>query len=177
MSDNLTTTTGLSRRDALRRMVLSVTAAYVTPEVIMLSAARAGSSVSVVSVPTAASVASVATPPTPPSPPESVDQAVEVDEREGDSCKGSTSRNNSNPELDRGDSRNAQAAVAAGYAKPLEEIWPDFVANYSGTITDVEFTGFQYRPTYRIKAISPRGHLETVIVSARTGKIIRIVGC
>jgi len=71
----------------------------------------------------------------------------------------------------------AQEAVDAGFAKPLEAIWPKFSSDYSGKVIGIEFTGFRWRPRYRFKAISDLGHLETVIVSARTGLIEKVVGC
>lgn len=160
------------RRAALRRFGMAVVAAYVTPEVVLLSEARASSGVS------PPSGVSVATPPTPPSTPSDVDRNVEVDERPRDSCKTATGNENTDTiSITESDFNRAQRSVDAGFAKPLEAIWADFTREYSGKIIGVEFTGYQYRPTYRFKAISPSGHLETVVVSARTGKVLRIVGC
>ncbi|PCJ76961.1 MAG: hypothetical protein COA53_01750 [Rhodobacteraceae bacterium] len=79
--------------------------------------------------------------------------------------------------ISQSDFDRAQKAVEAGYAKPLEAIWSDFSSNYSGKVIGMEFTGFRWRPRYRFKAISANGHLETVIVSARTGLVEKVVGC
>lgn len=156
------------RRAALRRLGMAVVAAYVTPEVAMLSEARASSGVSPPSGVTA---------PTPPTPPSSPSNA-EVGDQTRDACIAETGEGNANTiSITESDFNRAQRSVDAGYAKPLEAIWADFTNSYSGKVIGVEFTGYQYRPRYRFKAISPSGHLETVVVSARTGKILRIVGC
>jgi hypothetical protein len=156
-----------SRRNAMRRLGLAVAAAYIVPEVVMLSGARASSS----------SGSSFVTPPTPPTPPSNVD-TIEADSRVSDTCqKASASEANQPISISQSDFDRAQEAVDAGYAKPLQAIWPDFLSNYSGKVIGIEFTGFRWRPRYRFKAISASGHLETVIVSARTGLIEKIVGC
>lgn len=171
MSNNPDQPDNPGRRAALRRLGMAVVAAYVTPEVILLSEARASSGVS------PPSGVSVATPPTPPSAPSNVDRNVEVDERPTDSCKTTTGNEGNAITIRESDFKRAQRSVDAGFAKPLEAIWADFTSEYSGKVIGVEFTGYQYRPTYRFKAISPSGYLETVVVSGRTGKILRIVGC
>ena len=155
-----------ARRNALRRLGLAVAAAYVVPEIVMLSEASASSS----------SGASYATPPTPPSPPENLNDR-EVDERKSDACQEVPSGTSQEIAFSESDYERAQASVAAGYAKPLTAIWPHLSIDYSGKIIGIEFTGFRWRPRYRFRAISLEGHLETVIVSARTGKIERIIGC
>ncbi len=160
-----------SRRAAMRRLGLAVTAAYIVPEVVMLSGARASTSSN------ASGGGSFATPPTPPSPPSNIED-IEADIRETDTCQKATAREASQPvTISQSDFVRAQKSVEAGYAKPLEAIWPEFSSNYSGKVIGIEFTGFRWRPRYRFKAISAIGHLETVIVSARTGIIEKIVGC
>lgn len=176
-----------SRRAALRRLGMAVVAAYVVPEVVLLSEARASG----VSPP---SGVSVVTPPTPPSEPSgasapeaetptgnsrstpSRSRDTEADDLPSDACR-TPDNSGAAIQISETDFKQAQASVDAGYAKPLEAIWGDFTSQYSGRVIGVEFTGYRYRPTYRLKAISPTGHLETVLVSARTGKIIRIIGC
>ncbi len=174
-----------SRRAAMRRLGLAVAAAYIVPEIIMLSGARAStSSTSTSSMPSngysgssGSSGSSFATPPTPPSPPSDVDE-IEADVKESDACqKASARERNQEMAISQSDFDRAQAAVEAGYAKPLEAVWPEFSSNYSGKVIGIEFTGFRWRPRYRFKAISANGHLETVIVSARTGLVEKIVGC
>ena len=158
-----------ARRAAMRRLGLAVTAAYIVPEVFMLSEARASSS--------ASSHVSYVTPPTPPSAPNNIDE-IEADEKQSDACQKATASEVNQPvSISRSDFERAQEAVEAGYAKPLEAIWPEFSRNYSGKVIGIEFTGFRWRPRFRFKAISVSGHLETVIVSARTGIIEKIVGC
>lgn len=161
----------ISRRDALRRLGLTAATAYVAPGFLTISSARASSSVS------EPSEASVPTPPTPPTAPSNVDE-IEFDETESDHCE--TTKEQGQPgqiTISRNDMKRAQEAVDAGYAKPLNEIWQGIVAEYPGRIIKVEFTGFRWRPRYRLRGISKSGQLETVIVSARTGLIERIVGC
>ena len=160
-----------SRRAAMRRLGLVVATAYIVPEIVMLSGARASSSSNV------SGGGSYATPPTPPTPPSNVD-VVEADVQISDSCRKATASEANQPiTISQSDFDRAQKAVEAGYAKPLEAIWPEFISNYSGKVIGIEFTGFRWRPRYRFKAISAAGHLETVIVSARTGLIEKIVGC
>lgn len=160
-----------SRREALRRLGLSVAAAYIVPEVLVLSEARASSGISELS-----SVKG-GTPPTPPTAPSNIDE-LEVDVQERDFCR---STHVGDPEqsvsFSESDYELAEAAVEAGYAKPLQAIWPEFISNYSGKVIGIEFTGFRWRPRYRFRAISTGGRLETVIVSARTGIIEKIVVC
>lgn len=175
-----------TRREALLRLGFAVAAAYVVPEVVNISQARASSSASPPSAaskassppsdPSSPSAPSSATPPTPPTAPSDVED-TEVDVQDTDTCTASRSAASGNATISRSDFERAQAAVDAGYAKPLDVIWADFNKSYSGKVIGVEFTGHQWRPRYRFRAISASGHLETVIVSARTGKIERIVGC
>ncbi len=159
----------ISRRKALARLGLAAATVYVAPGFLTLSSARASNSSS--------SGGSVTTPPTPPTAPSNVDD-LEVDQTATDSC-GTVDKGSSDgpATISQDDMKRAQEAVEAGYAKPLDQVWPGLVAAYSGRIIWVEFTGFRWRPRYRLRAISESGHLETVIVSARTGLIERIVGC
>lgn len=162
-----------TRREAFRRLGLAVAAAYIVPEVLILSEARASSSVS------EPSGSSFVTPPTPPTPPSDVDEVEGDAEAEAtDTCKTvESSEGSQDISFSQSDFERAQEAVEAGYAKPLEAIWPEFISNYSGKVIGIEFTGFRWRPRYRFRAISATGRLETVIVSARTGIIESIVGC
>lgn len=160
-----------TRREALRRLGLSVAAAYIAPEVLIISEARASSGIS------ESSSSSSATPPTPPTAPSNIDE-LEVDMQNSDFCrKTQIDGANQSVSFSESDYERAQVAVDAGYAKPLQAIWPEFISNYSGKVIGIEFTGFRWRPRYRFRAISVSGHLETVIVSARTGIIENIVVC
>lgn len=170
----------MTRREALRRLGLGTVAAYVVPNVVLVSAARASSGGSAASSSSGGSVnsdPSIATPPTPPSVPSNVARG-ESDEADSDTCQSEQPGAVPDaPTISRSDYQRAQDAVDAGYAKPLHQIWEGIQADYQGRIVSIEFTGFRYRPRYRLRAISPTGRLETVIVSARTGSIVRIVGC
>ena len=73
--------------------------------------------------------------------------------------------------------QRAQEAVASGDAKPLDQIWEAFSAEYDGKVIGVEFLNRRNNPRYRFRAISKSGRLETVTISAQTGAIQRIVGC
>ncbi|PHQ96060.1 MAG: hypothetical protein COB40_09320 [Marinosulfonomonas sp.] len=161
----------ISRRKALARLGLMAATVYVAPSFLTLSSARASSSVS------PPSGASIPTPPTPPTAPSNVDE-LEFDVVARDRCGTDEMDSSGGPvTIGQNDMKRAQEAVEAGYAKPLDQVWPGLMAAYSGRIIRVEFTGFRWRPRYRLRAISETGHLETVIVSARTGRIERIVGC
>ena len=177
MSKTPNTLENPSRRAAMRRLGLAVATAYIVPEIVMLSGARASTSSSVSPVSSTSGGGSFVTPPTPPTAPSDVD-TIEAHVQEGDTCqKATASEANQSVSISQSDFDRAQEAVEAGYAKPLEAIWEDFNSNYSGKVIGIEFTGFRWRPRYRFKAISASGHLETVIVSARTGLIEKIVGC
>ncbi len=160
-----------SRRAVLTRLGMATVGAYFVPELLLLSQARAASSASPPSEPT------VPTPPTPPTAPSNIEE-IERDVKKIDNCNRASSTNPSNEiVVRRRDYEKAAASVSAGYAKPLNQIWGDIARAYPGRIVGMQFTGFKWRPRYRLRAISPVGRLETVIVSARTGAIVRIVGC
>ena len=175
-----------SRREALRRLAGAVVAAYVVPEIVLLSAARAEDSSS---SPSSATTPTAPTAPTAPSAPST--PAPSAPENESGADRGNNVTN-SNPRdtcnlpasqkenaisISRSDLARSQEAVEAGYAKPLDQIWGRFVSSYDGRIIGVEFTGEARAPLYRFRAISKRGRLETVTISAQTGEILRIVGC
>ncbi len=167
-----------TRREALRRLGLAVTTAYVAPSVLLVSEARASSSgTSQPTPPSGPTNGSPPTPPTPPTAPSNIEE-IEADVIETDSCK--NARNVANPDtpfISAHDFERAQQAVEAGYAKPLDSIWSSFMAEYPGQVISIEFTGYRWRPRFRFRAISASGRLETVIVSARTGEIEKIIGC
>ncbi len=79
--------------------------------------------------------------------------------------------------ISRSDLERSQDAIEAGYAKPLDQIWGEFISEYDGKVIGVEFLDRQSNPRYRFRAISRTGRLETVTISAQTGSILRIVGC
>ncbi len=176
------------RRAALRRLGGAVLAAYVVPEVVFLSEARAESSGSVASGNSPASGGSSpsASPPSPPEPSTPSPSGGGGAEGSNPSASGPTPSeacNISGPSgadtlsISRSDLIRSQEAIEAGYARPLEQIWADFTSRYDGKIIGIEFTGRRRKPRYRFRAISSTGRLETVTISARTGEIIRIVGC
>ena len=163
-----------TRREALKRLGLAVTAAYVAPSVLLVSEARAATSG--ISDPSAPTTTSPVTPPTPPTAPSNIEQ-IEADVTETDTCRSRRSASPDAPFISASDFNRAQEAVDAGYAKPLDAIWSTFIEEYPGQVISIEFTGYRWRPRFRFKAISASGRLETVIVSARTGEIEKIVGC
>ena len=168
-----------SRRNALRRLAGAVVAAYVVPEVLFLSEAKAGNSTP--------SLPSVPAPSTPspsstdtdddngngPSPPGPSDAA----ERARDTCNIPGSQSANTISISRSDMQRSQEAIEAGYAKPLNQIWGNFISDYDGKVIGVEFLDRQNNPRYRFRAISKSGRLETVTISAQTGAIQQIVGC
>ena len=175
------------RRYALRRLAGAVVAAYVVPEILVLSEARAESSsaspVSPASTPEPSAPAPDPSTPSPSTPSPSsttVSGAISSAEPSGspsDACEISSAPNGNSISISRTDLARAQEAVEAGYAQPLDKIWGEFTTNYNGKVIGVEFTGRRRLPRYRFRAISPTGRLETVTISAQTGEILRIVGC
>jgi len=145
-------------------------AAYIVPEVLFLSEARGSS------LPTA---------PTSPSGPLGPDaapsdteaSASSVEEGARETCSVSGSQSSDTISISRSDLERSQEAVQAGYAKPLDQIWGEFISGYDGKVIGVEFLDRQSNPRYRFRAISRTGRLETVTISAQTGLIMRIVGC
>lgn len=179
MTRNLDTTRSdrPNRREALRRLSGASVTAYVVPEMLFLSAARADSS-----GPSAPSG------PVEPEAPSAVDEpeieAPSAPETERQSREQARERCNASPlndsnqiRISRSDFRRSQAAIDAGYAQPLEQIWGAFTSGYDGKVIGVEFIGRQNNPRYRFRAISASGRLETVTISAQTGAIEKIVGC
>lgn len=174
------------RRAALRRLAGFVTAAYVVPEVVLLSDARAGgtaptpasttSGSSTASSPSSST--STTSSPSSPSPSAGSSSTESSPSRApGDSCQISGPSGANTMSISRSDLRRAQEAIEAGYAQPLENIWRNFTGNYNGRVIGIEFTGAKQNPLYRFRAISRAGRLETVTISAQTGDILRIVGC
>lgn len=189
-----------TRRTALRRLAGAALAAYVVPEVLFLSAARAdddGPSVPDVSTPSPSPPA-----PSPSSAPDDSNDPVDTGKpddtgdtadtsgtgesddgtdtaavRARDTCNLPRAGGNNTISISRSDLARAQEAVAAGDAKPLGEIWGTFKSGYDGEVIGVEFLGQRRNTRYRFRAISKTGRLETVTISAQTGVIQRIVGC
>lgn len=169
----------LSRRAALRRLAGAVVAAYVVPEVLVLSEARAdesgNSAPTTTSEPTGPSVPD----PSSPSGPSGAegDSSGNSDHTPSDNCHISGPSGANTISISRSDLSRSQDAVEAGYAQPLDQIWGHFNSQYDGRIIGVEFTGRRQNSKYRFRAISSTGRLETVTISASTGDILRIVGC
>ena len=175
-----------SRREVLRRLVGASVAAYVVPEVVLVSSARAGTSSPSSPVPSAPvpSTPDEVDTPVPSSPPEEAPVPDSEEETQIRSHEDARERCNTSPASDQGgisisrsDLRRSQDAIEAGYAKPLEQIWGTFTASYDGRVIGVEFIGRRKAPRYRFRAISASGRLETVTISAQTGAIEKIVGC
>ncbi len=174
-----------SRREALRRLAGAAIAAYVVPEVLFLSEARAESSApSAPTAPTAPTAPSVPVP-SAPDPGTEPDESTpgsgagpsDAEDVARDTCSISSSQDPDTISISRSDLARSQDAVKAGYARPLDQIWGTFISSYDGKIIGVEFIDRQTNPRYRFRAISKAGRLETVTISAQTGVIQRIVGC
>lgn len=166
------------RREALRRLAGAVTAAYVVPEILFLSAARADNSSSSSSAPSASdSTSSSATIPSSPSTGSDEDEDNAAADYSDDSCNLREVGSGNTISISRSDLSRSQEAIRDGYAKPLDQIWGAFSSNYSGRVVGVAFTGGRRNARYHFRSISARGRLETVVVSAQTGEILRIVGC
>jgi len=159
-----------SRRAALRRLAGAAVAAYVVPEVLFLSEARGSSLPSAPSTPSEPLV-----PDSAPSDTEASASSAEEGARE--TCTVSGSQGSNTISISRSDLERSQAAIQAGEAKPLDQIWGEFTSQYDGKVIGVEFIDRQSNPRYRFRAISRTGRLETVTISAQTGLIMRIVGC
>jgi len=175
-----------ARRKALRRLAGATISAYVVPEMILLGAANAASS-------SAASVASPVSPASGPAsgpsvdasgpsdtepemPAESGSKGAEYDDQ-NDGCNQDGSPRSQSIRIARSDLNRSQDAIEAGYARPLEQIWSEFTRQYDGRVIGVEFIGRRTSPRYKFKTISPSGRLETVVISAQTGDVIRVSGC
>lgn len=172
-----------ARRHALRRLAGTMIAAYVVPQVVFLSAAKADS-VSVASTPSGPTGPSIPGPSGPVSPdtetPEDTVGYIEPDDDGEDpkeTCNQDDGPRSQGIQITRSDMNRSREAIEAGYARPLEQIWSEFIGQYNGRIVGVEFTGRRKNPRYKFRAISPTGRLETVVISAQTGEIIRITGC
>jgi len=192
-----------SRRDALRRLAGAVVSAYVVPEVLFLSAARAGSSSpsapSLPSAPSSPSGPPTSGPsdsgptdsgPTDSGPSDSgpsdsgpsgnnggASSASGVEDSARETCTIPAADGPNSISISRSDLSRSQDAVQAGTAKPLDQIWSEFISEYDGNVIGVEFLDRTRGARYRFKAISRSGRLETVTISAQTGIIERIVGC
>lgn len=163
----------VSRRAALKRLAGAALAGYVVPEIMFLSAARAEGTAP--TPPTAPSTPEP-TPPAPSSAPETPDPENAEDAKR-ETCGVGTRAEDAGISISRTDLERAKAAVEAGRAAPLDQIWGNFVSNYRGKVIGIEFLDSRQSPRYRFRAISRSGRLETVTISAQTGDIIRIVGC
>lgn len=175
------------RRNALRRLGGAVFSAYVIPEIVFLSKARAGDDPSAPSASSAPSAPDPSAPSTPapssPSPsapsPETggENNARREDDDNDDTCNPASGGNDHTISISRADLTRSEEAIKAGYAQPLDQIWGNFASNYDGKVVSVEFIGGRRNARYRFRSISASGRLETVVVSAQTGEILRIVGC
>ncbi len=159
-----------SRRAALCRLAGAAMAGYVVPEVLFLSAARASGS-----APSAPTAPSASTPSA--SAPSGATSASSAEENARETCTVTSVQGTNTISISRSDLERSREAVAAGHAKPLDQIWGAFISAYDGKVIGVEFLNRRNNPRYRFRAISKLGRLETVTISAQTGLIIRIVGC
>jgi len=72
----------------------------------------------------------------------------------------------------------ARKAVRAGEIKSLSEIRRQVRRNFDGRIVDVELKGKKKgRPRfYDVKLLSPRGHVLTIRMDAKSARILRVRG-
>ncbi len=184
----------LSRREALQRLGLGLAAAYIGPSFTTLSQAQAKSENSGSGNNSGSSDPSDPSPPSPPSQPSAPSTPTGPSSPASTNTNGqqlpstpsgvqtATCRNvptsdGNNFTISRRDYEAAQAAVRAGAAQPLENIWPNIAQQYPGRLIGIEFTGTGPSARYHFRAISSGGHLETIVVSAASGRIESIVGC
>lgn len=180
------------RRDALRRLSGAVLAAYIVPEVLFLSEAKAGNSTPSSPDPQTPAPSKPKPAPSTPTPAPSSTNTNDDDgdddnshvvgpsdaaEAARDTCNIPGTQNANSISISRSDMQRSQEAIEAGYAQPLNQIWGNFVSGYDGNVIGVEFLDRQNNPRYRFRAISKSGRLETVTISAQTGAIQQIVGC
>lgn len=161
-----------SRRAALRRLAGAVVAAYVVPEVMILSEAHASSTPTEPTSPTAPEPSA-----TEPSVPSTISTPSSAEEGARETCSTYNAQGPDTISITRSDMARSQIAVQEGYAKPLEQIWGRFRSEYDGKIIGIEFLDRRSDARYLFRAISKSGRLETVTISAQTGSILRIVGC
>lgn len=173
-----------ARRNALKRLAGAMVPAYVAPQILFLSAAKAEtiSAVSGVSGSSGPSGVGMSGPsgPLPTDAPEDDTVFVEPDDDAADpreTCNPDGRTGSEAIQITRSDMNRSREAIDAGYARPLEQIWAEFIDQYDGRIVGVEFTGRRKNPRYKFRAISQSGRLETVVISAQTGEILRITGC
>lgn len=185
----------LSRRQALARLGLGVTVAYVAPTLLGLSEARASSAPSPPSSPSAPSPASPASRPSAPStalPPSSPSGPSESTKSTSSGSSSASTPGVSGPSslgkcqvvdgtdgvrISRNDYKHAQRAIRKGEARSLKDILNVTNRQYPGRPVRVGFSVSGPEPRYRIQIITTSGDVLSVTVLAKSGEIINARKC
>ena len=166
----MTDTIRISRRTALARLGLGAASIYMSPVIVGLSKAHAGSGVS------QASPASPASPPSrasPPSPPSAASGAS------GPSGPGSC-RQTSLPnggQITRREYDRAQEAIARGDAQPLRDVIRNVQSRHPGRLLRVGFSDSGRSLSFRVVVVNPSGAIVSVTVDAKSGQITNVQNC
>lgn len=170
----------LSRRQALARLGLGATVAYMTPTLLGLSEARASSAPSRPSAPSAAS------PPSSPSGPSN--STSSSSSRSGSASTPGVSGPSSlgkcqvvdgseGVKISRNDFQRAQRAIRNGEARPLKEILDVTSRQYPGRPVRVGFSVSGPEPRYRIQIVTNSGDVLSITVLAKSGEITHARKC
>jgi uncharacterized membrane protein YkoI len=174
--------TTLSRRAALARLGLAVSAVYCSPILTQLSSAQAASAPSAPSSPSAASPASApsaSSPASPPSSPSGPSNDTSTDRDRQDQSTGGCSAPSGSEgiTISRRDMTRANDAVARGDAKPLREIFGIVQRRHPGQMIRVRFTVAGNNRAYLIRMVTETGSVQTVTVDALSGATLGIGAC
>jgi uncharacterized membrane protein YkoI len=174
--------TTLSRRAALARLGLAVSAVYCSPILTQLSSAQAASAPSAPSSPSAASPASApsaSSPASPPSSPSGPSNDTSTDRDRQDQSTGGCSAPSGSEgiTISRRDMTRANDAVARGDAKPLREIFGIVQRRHPGQMIRVRFTVTGDNRAYLIRMVTESGSVQTVTVDALSGATLGIGAC
>ena len=168
----------ISRRQALARLGLGISAAYCAPALTGLSRAAASSSPSASS---AASPASSPSPPDPASAPSAPSGASGGQPNSGPKPRARTGcsapSGAERASISRRDMTRANAAVARGAALPLRQIVTTVQKRHPGRLIRVGFSESRARAVYWLQMVAGDGTVQTVTVDAASGGILGVEGC
>ncbi len=177
--------TSISRRAALARLGLGISAIYVSPAVTGLSAAHASSSPSGGSAPSPASKASAPSAPSRPSRPSGPSSAsgagaapspsgAEASERRIE-CR--VPSKNGGVRISRDDYQRVQLAIRRGEARPLREVLQETARKYPGQPVRVGLSTKGSEFAYRVQIVTPSGDIVSLTVDARSGAVVHAWTC
>lgn len=175
----------ISRRAALARLGLGISAIYVSPAVTGLSAAHASSGPSDGSAPSPASPASAPSAPSRPSRPSGPSAASGVDAASTPSGAEESERRiecrvpgkNGGVRISRDDYQRVQRAIRRGEARPLREVLQETARKYPGQPVRVGLSSKGSDLAYRIQIVTPSGDIVSLTVDARSGAIVQAWTC